>query len=188
MNKCTIIYGMSGSLKLTTINSKKYENSFKILSDTKPFFSIDKNYFNWSSSPNDAHLCIHRLLTLELQGYLPDNKDVIIERGITDNIFCIPNRKLRGLEDYSKINIKGLVDRELNDLSKYKLKKILLVMNDSNFITNEVLKDKYRKSLYNDVSIYMKKQQDYIDFTCKYNLIDEIIRIDNAFDYINKLK
>ena len=34
----------------------------------------------------------------------------------------------------------------------------------------------------------MKKQQDYIDFTCKYNLIDEIIRIDDAFDYINKLK
>lgn len=46
--KVKIFFGMSGALKLTTINSM-YGDWFKVYSDTKPFYEIDEKYLNWSS-------------------------------------------------------------------------------------------------------------------------------------------
>lgn len=60
-------------------------------------------------------------------------------------------------------------------------------MKDEDFIINEVLSGKdsyYRKRLYPDLDTYIKKQDEYIDFTCKYNLINEVVPILNARDYI----
>lgn len=181
---------MSGSLKMTTINSL-YRNNFKVYSDTKPFFGYDEEYFNWSGSPNDSHLAIHRLLTLDLEGYLPNNRDIVIERGITDNIFCIPNRGIRGLESYDDIKIKELVDKEediiLGRSEVSRIEKILLVMEDKEFIESEVLKDKYRKSIYPDIDTYLSKQKEYIEFTETWNNISKKIIIKNALNYIDTL-
>lgn len=190
MNECTIFYSMSGGLKLSTIRTL-YKECFVVLSDTKPFFKLDELYFNWSSRPNDAHLAIHRLLTLDLEGYLPNNRDIAIERGVTDNAFCIPNRKINGMLSYSDIDINGLVKLESDIIFKRancsKITKRLLVMKDHNFILSKVLNNIYRRAIYPDVDSYIKKQDEYIEFTCKYNDIDNITEITNARDYIENV-
>lgn len=188
MNRCTIIYGLSGSLKMATLNSYLYEGDFKLYSDTKSFFDIDEKYFNWSSRPNDCHLAIHRLLSLKL---IPrDVRNVAIERGVTDNLFCVPNRKLSGLEFYDNIDIKGLVDMESNLLSDFEVNRLLLVMKDEDFIKNTVLNGpdgRHRKAIYPDLETYISKQDEYVKFTKKWNKIDNTVVISNARGYIETI-
>lgn len=186
-NKCTIIFGMSGSCKMATINSHLYLDDFKIYSDTKPFYDMDEAYFNWSSRPNDAHLAIHRLLTLQLPGFLPSDKNVVIERGVTDNAFCIPNRKIQGMDRYDLIDIYGLVDLELRSLRNFEVTKKLLIMRDEDFIVNKVINERHRSALYPDLSTYLSKQDEYVKFTKKYNDIDDEIIIADAKDYITRI-
>lgn len=189
--KVKIFFGMSGALKLTTINSM-YSDWFKVYSDTKPFYEIDEKYLNWSSRFNDGALLAHRLLTLDLDGFLPTDKNIAIERGISDNIFCIPNRGIPGLEDYSKIKVDELVELELSIINKRTngsiIEKELLVMEDDLFVSKNVLNDKYRKSIYPDLYTYRRKQDEYVEFTQNCNSIDKVTVITNAMDYINKLK
>lgn len=186
--KCTIYYGMSGSLKLSTMNSlHKYD--FKVYSDTKPFYDLDRDYFNWSSRPNDAHLAIHRLLMLNSEGYLPHNGvEIAIERGISDNLFCIPNRSIPGMELYENVKIDKLVNLEIEYIKSrtkgYKIKKKLLIMEDKDFIINKVLIEDHRKSIYPNLDIYLTKQNEYVEFTKKWNKIDETIIINDARTYI----
>lgn len=190
MNKCTILYGMSGTLKESTIMSYIYSESFKIYSDTKPFFELDENYFNWSSRVNDCHLAIHRLLTLRLPGFLPFDKDIVIERGVTDNLFCVPNRKISGLESYDDMKINELVKLEENFINRNgntKINKILLIMKDSDFIASKVIDQRHRKAIYPDLSTYLSKQDEYVEFTKKWNIIDEEVVIDDARYYIENV-
>lgn len=182
-----IIYGMSGTLKATTIKSR-YSSYFKVLSETKPYFNIDKRYFNWSARSNNAHICSCRLMILS--NYLPTNRDIVCERGVTDFIFGLPDSNISGMDSYDLIDINGLSELESNLLcnsNNSPIRKVLLVMKDEDFIINEVLSGKdsyYRKRLYPDLDTYFKKQNEYIDFTCKYNLINEVVPILNARDYI----
>lgn len=182
-----IIYGMSGTLKATTIKSR-YSSYFKVLSETKPYFNIDKRYFNWSARSNNAHICSCRLMILS--NYLPTNRDIVCERGVTDFIFGLPDSNISGMDSYDLIDINGLSELESNLLcnsNNSPIRKVLLVMKDEDFIINEVLSGKdsyYRKRLYPDLDTYIKKQDEYIDFTCKYNLINEVVPILNARDYI----
>lgn len=182
-----IIYGMSGTLKATTIKSR-YSSYFKVLSETKPYFNIDKRYFNWSARSNNAHICSCRLMILS--NYLPTNRDIVCERGVTDFIFGLPNSNISGMDSYDLIDINGLSELESNLLcnsNNSPIRKVLLVMKDEDFIINEVLSGKdsyYRKRLYPDLDTYIKKQDEYIDFTCKHNLINEVVPILNARDYI----
>lgn len=182
-----IIYGMSGTLKATTIKSK-YSSYFKVLSETKPYFNIDKRYFNWSARSNNAHICSCRIMILS--NYLPTNKDIVCERGVTDFIFGLPDSNISGMDSYDLIDINGLSELESNLLcnsNNSPIRKVLLVMKDEDFIINEVLSGEdsyYRKRLYPDLDTYFKKQNEYIDFTCKYNLINEVVPILNARDYI----
>lgn len=182
-----IIYGMSGTLKATTIKSK-YSSYFKVLSETKPYFNIDKRYFNWSARSNNAHICSCRIMILS--NYLPTNRDIVCERGVTDFIFGLPDSNISGMDSYDLIDINGLSELESNLLcnsNNSPIRKVLLVMKDEDFIINEVLSGEdsyYRKRLYPDLDTYFKKQNEYIDFTCKYNLINEVVPILNARDYI----
>ena len=190
-NTTKIIFGMSGALKLTTINHR-YNSWFKVYSDTKPFYKIDEVYLNWSSRFNDGALLAHNILKLDLEGYLPTDQDIVIERGISDNIFCIPNRKMPGLESYDNIKIDELIELEINIITKRTegstISKELLVMEDYKFIMDKVLNDKYRRAIYPDLSTYMRKQEEYVDFTTNYNSIDKVTVISDAWDYIDKLK
>ena len=146
-----IIYGMSGALKAATIKSK-YSSYFKVLSETKPYFDIDKRYFNWSARSNNAHICSCRLMILS--NYLPTNRDIVCERGVTDFIFGLPDSNISGMDSYDLIDINGLSELESNLLcnsNNSPIRKVLLVMKDEDFIINEVLSGKdsyYRKRLY----------------------------------------
>lgn len=190
MNK--IIYGLSGSLKMTTIKSKYIgDDYFIVYSDTKKFFDYDKNFFNWSAGTNNAHICTERLIILDQ--YLPPSKTIVCERGISDFIFSIPEFKIKGLESYDSIEFNKLLNLETKFLGgETNIYRELLVMNDDDFIINEVLNENkdgyYRKRLYQNLSIYKKKQDEYIKFTTDNNKMNKITIIDNAFDYINKLK
>ena len=67
-------------------------------------------------------------------------------------------------------------------------KKILLIQRDVDFIDNVVLKEKTRAERFpRGVEDYLKAQDLYIDFTKKFNKIDEIIEITNAKNYLKKL-
>lgn len=187
--ECKIFYGMSGSLKLTTINAL-YSEDFKVYSDTKAFYDMDRDYFNWSSRPNDAHLAIHRILTLSLPDYLPKDRNISIERGVTDNLFCVPTRKIDGLSKYSDINIKELVKLELDVIARRSgasVRKILMIMEDKDFIINKVLTEPHRCALYPDINSYMRKQEEYVNFTLKHNDISETISIPDANYYITEV-
>lgn len=182
----TIYYGMSGTLKLSSILAL-HRDDFKVLSDNKRFFEMDEMYFNWSGRVNDSHLAIHRILMLDTEGYLPVGRDIAIERGVTDMAFHIPMRKLSGLSSYSDIRIPELVQLERDIITcraKTRIRKVLLVMNDEDFIEKKVINNRFRKAVYPDVKSYMSHQREYIDFTTKYNVIDETTEINDAKEYI----
>lgn len=182
-----IIYGMSGALKAATIRSK-YSSYFKVLSETKSYFDIDKRYFNWSARSNNAHICSCRIMILS--SYLPTDRSIVCERGVTDFVFSLPDFKISGMDSYDLIDINGLSELEaslLYNSNNSPIRKVMLVMRDEDFIASKVLngdESYYRKRLYPDLSTYLKKQDEYIDFTCKYNLINEVIPIYNAREYI----
>lgn len=188
MNICTILYGMSGALKEATLKSYIYSDDYKVYSDTKIIFDLDEKYFNWSSRVNDCHLAMHRLLTLK---HLPNDRSIVIERGITDNLFCVPNRCIQGLESYDNMDIESLVNLETKFIEEGRniaIIRKLLIMKDEDFISNVVLDEnkqgRHRKAIYPDLETYMSKQNEYIDFTKKWNKIDEIVVINNARNYI----
>lgn len=197
----TILFGMSGSGKGQLLKST-YKDNFKVWSATKRFYDMDEIYFGWNSHPNDAHLAIFRLMTLDLPGFLPDcslrgGGDVVIERGVTDHIFCVPNRQIPGLESYDSMKIKEMVELE-SEIIKKRTKcddivKILLVMEDKKHIESKVLNgpdSKHRKAIYPDVDTYLEKQKEYVDFTLKYNpdiAVGDAWVIKNARSFIESL-
>lgn len=184
----TIYYGMSGTLKLSSILAL-HKDDFKVLSDNKRFFEMDEKYFNWSGRVNDSHLATHRILMLDTEGYLPVGRDIAIERGVSDMIFHIPMRKLSGLSSYSDIKIPELVQLEYDIITKRtesKIRKVLLVMNDKDFISERVINNRFRKAVYPDVESYLSHQREYIDFTSKFNIIDETTEINDAKEYITR--
>jgi hypothetical protein len=164
------------------------KDSYRLYSDTKQFYDMDRDYFNWSARINDAALAIHRILTLKL---LPKGVDIAIERGVTDNVFCVPNRKLPGLDSYDYMKIEELVSLESQYIRQYsdcnEIRKVLLLMNDEEFIRNVVLSEPHRKSIYPDYVTYMNKQDEYRDFTIRYNKIDQVTEINDAKEYITKV-
>lgn len=181
---------MSGTLKLSSILSLHSED-FKVLSDNKDFFKYDEEYFNWSSRVNDCHLAIHRLLMLKADGYLPKDEDIAIERGVTDMVFHVPFRKIEGLRSFYDMDIEGLVKLELDTIKSKSgcesVNKILMIMKDEEFIKSKVISDRFRRAVYPDVETYLKCQEEYIDFTKKWNCINWTIEIKNAKDYIENV-
>lgn len=185
-----IFYGMSGSLKYTTMMSGKYKEDFHVFSDIKPFWNYRKILFPEDLPGTDGDFIIQRLLTLRLPGYLPSKDsgiDISIERGVSDSVLCmIENTALSCV--WSEDDIKKVIDEETSILEGHgDLKKILLVMKDKDFIMNHVLNEENRLRYYPDIDTYFSKQNSYVQFTKKYNKIDEVIEIEDAFKYINNL-
>lgn len=60
-------------------------------------------------------------------------------------------------------------------------------MLDEDFIENRVLNEINRLRYYPDLETYLKRQEEYVEFTKRYNHIDEVIEIRNAYDYIESL-
>lgn len=188
----TIFYGMSGSLKLTTMTrSRKYKNDFKIYSDVKPHYEYINRFFKGIREPSDLDFAIHRLLTLKTPGLLEGRENISIERGISDFLQCYINRP--ETNKYLDLSfIPEVISEERKILSSIRkgeeTRKILLVMLDKNFIKNTILLEPTRKIIYENVDYYLERQRDYVKFTETYNNISEVIEITNAIEYLNNLK
>jgi hypothetical protein len=184
-------YGMSGTLKATTIGSPRYEEALKIWSDIKPYWNYRKTLFPEELPGTDGDFIIQRLIKLNnyreliTEGELSGSKDICIERGVSDMIKCmIDNGTFKG-EDK---DIYKIIEEEGNIFPIWwTTRKILLVMLDEDFIENRVLNEINRLRYYPDLETYLKRQEEYVEFTKRYNHIDEVIEIRNAYDYIESL-
>ena len=184
-------YGMSGTLKATTIGSPRYEEALKIWSDIKPYWNYRKTLFPEELPGTDGDFIIQRLIKLNnyreliMEGELSGGKDICIERGVSDMIKCmIDNGTFKG-ED--KDIYKIIEEEESIFPIWWTTRRILLVMLDKDFIENRVLNEINRLRYYPDLETYLKRQEEYVEFTKRYNHIDEVIEIHNAYDYIESL-
>ena len=184
-------YGMSGTLKATTIGSPRYEEALKIWSDIKPYWNYRKTLFPEELPGTDGDFIIQRLIKLNnyrelvMEGELSGSKDICIERGVSDMIKCmIDNGTFKG-ED--KDIYKIIKEEESIFPIWWTTRRILLVMLDEDFIENRVLNEINRLRYYPDLETYLKRQEEYVEFTKRYNHIDEVIEIRNAYDYIESL-
>ena len=184
-------YGMSGTLKATTIGSPRYEEALKIWSDIKPYWNYRKTLFPEELPGTDGDFIIQRLIKLNnyrelvMEGELSGGKDICIERGVSDMIKCmIDNGTFKGEEK----DIYKIIEEEESIFPIWwTTRRILLVMLDKDFIENRVLNEINRLRYYPDLETYLKRQEEYVEFTKRYNHIDEVIEIRNAYDYIESL-
>ena len=131
------------------------------------------------------HLCNLDVILKNID--LTTEPTLYIERGVTDmDFYHLKNADYKWWlagEDW----IKRSVEEELRLLRNFDVKKILLIQNDSDFVRDVIFTESTRAHEFTGVEDYMIKQKEYIDFTKKYNEIDEEIIITNAEDYIKKL-
>lgn len=187
---------MSGALKETTIkNAPRHEKELKIWSDIKSYWNYRKTLFPSELPGTDGDFIIQRLLQIQNLKSLVESGEIeskgwVLERGVTDMIKCmIDNKTFK--ENYTDVDVYRIVNEEYNLLDNLgfgKPQKILLVMLDKNFIQDKVLNEPNRKRYYPDLETYLKKQEEYINFTKQYNDIDEVIEIRDAYQYIDNLK
>jgi len=176
-----IYYGISGTLKMTTIERFK---GVKILSANKPYKRISQELLG--TSPNDLELGVFRLVQLENLGRLDPETDYHVERGITDFLEFWTSRpgneELREswefIEPWVKLESKLLPGA----------KKILLRMEDQDFISSKVLQDPYRRQVLPDLDTYLKRQEDYVKFTKTWNRFDQEIIIKDANQYLMNIE
>lgn len=182
----TIYYGMCGTFKLTTLTSEKHINDFKLLSDIKPFTDLRRDLFEGTFDMNDLTLAACRLMRYS---YIKtDLPNVAIERGITD--YCHCHNQRQGSVKLDSHIITNLVDKELSlllNLDKGDIKKVLMIMNDTDFIKNTILLEPHRLDTYHDIDNYLYQQEDYVKFTKLYNDIEEVIDITDAMSYLKTI-
>lgn len=186
-----IYYGMSGAMKSATIDSKLSKYDLPVMrSKIKSWKKYQTTIFDGLIEYNDLNYGILHLVGLEsfLSGLcINEQESAIIERGISDSIFyhTLRVRFPGSQKDLETIN--KAIQEELNLLRGCKVRKILLVQEDTDFIGNVVLADQYRASCFKGVDDYLEKQRKYVRFTEEYNKIDEVVKIVNAKDYIEKV-
>ena len=105
-----------------------------------------------------------------------------IERGITDMLY---------FENLEKNNITPeIINCATDKESEYlgdNVKRVLIQMKDPEFIAQKVLSEETRAEKFTGVEDYLKQQENYVEFTKKYNTIDQEIVIEDAKDYITGL-
>jgi hypothetical protein len=119
-----------------------------------------------------------------LQDYVYGDYDFIIERGVTDPLYYEYQKQP---ELITPSIISSAVEKESEILCRNKIHKTLMIMLDEKFIAEKVLSEKTRADCFQGVEEYLKKQENYVDFTRTYNHIDEEIKINDAKDYLMHL-
>ena len=186
-------YGLSGTLKTTTINSRLSNcNDWLVMwSGIKQWKELEDGIFSGKIEVNDLNYAINHLSRLsDFVGecWVWQRENLFVERGVTDMLFYKSQKT--ALEDGF---IKDVVSYE-DGLTIYNsdydmsggvisVKKTLLVMEDKDFIIKSINSHPSRQ-LFNGVEDYLVKQKEYVDFTKKYNNIDETITITSAKDYL----
>ena len=191
----TIYYGMSGALKATTIeNAPRHKDDLKIWSDIKPYWNYRKTLFPSELPGTDGDFIIQRLLQIQDMKRLSKSGNLciynwVIERGVSDMIKCMIDNGT--FDENNQEYIYRIINEEYNLLDELgfgKPQKILLVMLDKDFILDKVLNEPNRKRYYPDLETYLRKQEEYVNFTKQYNDISEVIEIRDAYNYIDNLK
>lgn len=209
-----IYYGLSGTFKSTTIKSLFRQGDDILWSGIKQWKSWETSILGNKNNPSDLNFALLHLSRLSDREYsiIKDNTVFHIERGISDMVFywllSLPNESSNNLTEegikksllgYSvdhmsnESMLKNLIEEEIK-VSKFiggdevDPRKILLVQRDVDFIENVVLKERTRAERFpGGVEDYLKAQDLYIDFTKRFNKIDEVIEITSAVDYLDKL-
>ena len=184
-----IYYGLSGTLKSSTIKQKygyfgdeSDENTVIIRSAIKNWKYNRDALFPWLC--NESNLNYALLHLTRLQDYVYGDYDFIIERGVTDPLYYEYQKQP---ELITPSIISSAVEKESEILCKNKIHKTLMIMLDKKFIAEKVLSEKTRADCFQGVEEYLKKQENYVEFTKKYNNIDEEIKINDAKDYLMRL-
>lgn len=190
--KAYMFYGMSGSLKGTTVEalSKNYQNLVIMNSTIKEWKAVEQGPLEgevFPSSLNYANLFLNRL-----GDFTKTKKNLLIERGVSDMLFY-HELFIGGSDNLIYKKFRDIIDMENNILKNYDVKRILLIQKDSRIINEFVLNNGLRNSLCNktpwftDLDSYLKAQEDYVKFTKHHNEFFEIVEITDADDFCNKL-
>lgn len=178
-----IYYGLSGTLKSTTINCTAGVETNVIRSAIKNWKYNRDLLFPWLSDETNLNYALLHLT--RLQEEIHDGCDFIIERGVTDPLYYEYQKQPELITP--KI-ISSAVEKEREILCKNKIHKTLMIMLDEKFIAEKVLSEKTRADCFQGVEEYLKKQENYVEFTRTYNHIDEEIKIVDAKDYLMHLR
>lgn len=175
-----IYYGLSGTLKSTTIKTTQ-ENEVVVKSAIKDWKKRRDKLFPWlTSETNLNYALLHLVRLLDYK----EQRSIIIERGVSDMLFYEERISPSKMTD---LICHNTIQEELNVLGECEVEKILLIMKDKNFIDTVVLKEPTRKDWFLDSSEYLQEQERYIEFTKKYNKIDNEIVIKDAREYLASL-
>ena len=183
-----IYYGMSGALKNQTILTESPPDYKIMKSAIKPWKSLESGPLHNLIVPGDLNFAALHLI--RLQDWIDFcGNSLIIERGITDFLFFHfrsqqyhPGKTLE--MDISLI--KNLVEEE-NRILNGECEKILLIQRDPNFVVEKVFEDPYRKATFSgDLNLYLRMQEEYIQFTKAWNNITREVVIENAKEYIEE--
>jgi hypothetical protein len=187
-------YGLSGTLKTTTISSRTSNvktNYYYMPSSIKTWKELENGIFSGKVEVNDLNYAINHLCRLEgcveyCRAWGIEN--LFVERGVTDMLFY--KSKKTALEDEFIKDVvsyeDGLTVNNADLIDSIGVKKTLLIMKDRDFIIKSVNSHPSRQ-LFKDVDDYLAKQEEYVDFTRKYNNINNTITITSAKDYITGL-
>lgn len=186
--KVKIYYGLSGTLKSTSI--RKYleydPEAYVVWSSIKVWKNNRNLLFPWLSGETNLNYTLLHLTRLEEINYQEDT-NYIIERGVTDSLYY---ESLKNQNLITPEVIKRAVDREseiIGNSSKLDVHKTLMIMHDKKFIAEKVLSEKSRAECFKNPDDYLRKQEEYVDFTKTYNKISETIDIENAWEYLEKV-
>ena len=184
-----IYYGLSGTLKSSTIKQKygyfgdeSDENMVIIRSAIKNWKYNRDALFPWLC--NESNLNYALLHLTRLQDYVYGDYNFIIERGVTDPLYYEYQKQPELITPYI---ISSAVTKEREILGGNNVQKILMTMLDEKFIAEKVLSEKTRADCFQGVEEYLKKQKEYVEFTKKYNNISEEIKITDAREYLGIL-
>lgn len=169
---------MSGTFKSSTIEKEKKKTMWSLIKSWK---RLQEGAFNGLIRYNDLMYGILHLV--ELQKFTKEvekSDNCIVERGVTDTLFFY-----KRTNELPEDTIAEILQEENSILSGFDVKKILLVQEDYKFVNEVILKNIYRKNSFSGgIEEYKKLQEDYVEFTCKTNHIDDIVRIKNAREYV----
>lgn len=181
---------MSGSLKGTTIESVRSYSTTVIDSLNKPYIQASTDLTGTRPSDLDLGLLrLTQLLNLSRDKFASE-LDVIIERGITDFLeswTSDPQNSLRSAEIQKYIDLE---EKYLGGIIGQggRIRKVLLNMQDTDFIRDVILTEPTRLARFPDLQTYLDRQIRYLDFTKRYNKIESEIIIYDANSYIENLK
>ena len=185
--KVKIYYGLSGTLKSTSIRKYlEYDPEAYVMWSSIKVWKNNRNLlFPWLSGETNLNYTLLHLTRLEEINYQEDT-NYIIERGVTDSLYY---ESLKTPNLITPEVIKSAVRRESEIIgnSKLDVHKTLMIMHDKKFIAEKVLPEQSRAECFKNPDDYLRKQEEYVDFTKTYNKISEIVDIENAWEYLEKV-